>query len=308
MFARIVVAFAFFLVALQCFGASPVATISSTQPLVISGVTVPANRVISWPVSIHDEITTQSAPAMLRFNDGTVVTLQRNSRLRLEQGKAGVELKMMDGSAIYDVKPHSTIRIDPAANPSVVTSARPPATAPGNSAPASGNEATAAALAYRMPATAPGSGVVFAPSMISTNSFQPQSGRQATATPGGGLKVTLPNGTILEVHEVSQGGQSTYVIDKIAAPVGNGQYLAVDSPSLIGATIVVVNTGTGQSQASIFSPGSSTPLDPAAVADLISQGATASYNDSVGKGQIPPTTPAPAPPGPVTVIKVSGQS
>ena len=161
MFARTLVAFAFFLVALQCFGASPVATISSTQPLVISGVTVPANRVISWPVSVHDEIATQTAPAMLRFNDGTVVTLQRNSRLRLEQGKAGVELKMMAGSAIYDVKPHSTITIDPAANPAAVTSIPRAGNGTGKGTSASGNETAATALAYRMPSTAPSSGDCF---------------------------------------------------------------------------------------------------------------------------------------------------
>ncbi len=308
MFARTSVVFAFFLIVFQCFGAAPVATISSTQPLVISGVTVPANRVISWPVSIHDEIATQAAPAMLRFTDGTIVTLQRNSRLKLEQGKAGVELKMMAGSAIYDLKPHSTVTIDSGATlaaAATTTSVAPP---PVKSASGSANEAAATALAYRMPSTAPSTGVVFAPSLISTNSFLPQPGRQATTSVGSGLKVVLPNGTIFEVHLVSEGNQSTYVIDKIATPIGNGQYLAIDAPNLIGARLVVVSGGTGQSQASIFLPGSSTPLDPAAVADLISQGATASYNDSVSKGQIPPGTPAPAPPGPVTTMKVSGQS
>ena len=105
----------------QCFAASAVATISSTQPVVVSGITVPTNRVISWPVAVNDEIATQGAPAMVRFADGSVVTLQRNSRMRLEPAAAGVEVKMLSGSAIYDIKPKSGVSFGPAINPGAVS-------------------------------------------------------------------------------------------------------------------------------------------------------------------------------------------
>lgn len=265
-FPRTLMTLAVLLPTFQCFGASPVATVSSTESVVVSGINVPTSRVMSWPVNANDEIATQSAPAMVRFSDGTVVTLQRNSRMRLEQGPAGVEVKMLAGSAMYDLKSRSTVSVAPALAAARIPS-NTPVNAPARTAvSASSNEAMATALAYRMPAVAPSSGVVFAPTAISTGQFGPAAGaaRQAITTPGG-TYVTLANGMILEVTPV-QNSPGQFTISRVLIPViSNGQPTYATSPNsaLLGNGLVVQNQGTAQQQITIFSGAS--PLTPAQV-------------------------------------------
>lgn len=292
-----------------CYAASPIATISSTQSVIVSGITVPTHRVISWPVAVHDEIITQTAPAMVRFGDGTVVTLQRNSRMRVESGAAGLEVKMLSGSAIYDIKPHSTVSVAPVVSSMSNTVAV--AAAPARRIESS-REQEAMALAYRAPATAPKSGMVFAPTAFSTTTFGPAATRQDITTVGGGSRITLPNGTILEVHSVSVGGQSTFVIDKVDIPIqvpGQGlRYVTPTSSQLVGASITVTNSSATNQQVSILLPGSTTPATPTQVQQLLDQAGQSGYQGAVNNGQIPASTPPPQPPSPVTVGTFSAGS
>jgi hypothetical protein len=293
----------------QCFAASAVATISSTQPVVVSGITVPTNRVISWPVGVNDEIATQGAPAMVRFADGSVVTLQRNSRMRLEPASTGVEVKMLSGSAIYDVKAKSAVSFGPAINPRAVSAAGtvPAVNAAARTSATSTNEAQAVALAYRMPATAPKNGMVFAPTALGTGTFIPANVHFETTTVGGGPHLTLPSGAIFEGHIVTQGNISTFIIDKIEVPVttptGQISYVTANDPTLLGAT-VQVNGG----QIQITPAGSTTPLPGTQVSQLIQNAATTSYNSSVANGQLPPNTTPPQPPSPISTGTFSGVS
>ena len=170
MFLRTVVTPVLALLSWQCFAASsPIATVSSTQSIVVSGITVPTNRVISWPVALNDEIVTQSAPAMVRFADGTVVTLQRNSRMLLKQGASGVEVNMLAGSAIYDLKPNSNVSIPNVAAAGVSAGQKTTRKL------SSGNETTAMALALR----GPSAGVALAPVTVGTLAVDARPGSAA---------------------------------------------------------------------------------------------------------------------------------
>jgi hypothetical protein len=165
-------------------------------------------------------------------------------------------------------------------------------------------------LAYRMPATAPKTGIVFAPTALGTGTFIPANVRLQTTTIGGGPTITFPGGTccagaVLEGHFVAQGNTSVFIIDKISVPVstptGQIMYVTANDPTLIGASAVVVNQGVNQQiQVQIFQAGSGTPLPGAQVGQLILTAATASYNTSIGNGQLPSGTPAPQPPNPIT--------
>lgn len=292
---------AFVMLAVWCFGASPVATISSAQSVVVSGISVPANRVMSWPVSVNDEIVTQSAPATVRFADGTVVMLQRNSRMRLEQSAAGVKVNMLAGSAMYDVKPNSRVSLGP--KPASVrlpggfmeTAARPGVSG--------GNSANSAALAYRMPATQPSSGVIFAPMAISaahfsTAQFLPAATRQEYTIPSNGPTVVLPSGVILEVTPVPN-APGQYTINRILVPVTNpgGQlvYANVVTSPLIGAGLAVLNQGTASQQITIFN--GANPLTPDQANAALQQAAQNAVSNAPG-ATIRPT-------GPITVDPVS---
>lgn len=319
MIPRIAVFLAFALLVGQCFAAAPVATVSSTQPVLVSGIAVPTNRVISWPVGVNDEITTQGATALVRFTDGSVVTLQRNSRMRLESNASGVEVKMLSGSAIYDVKPKSTVSVTPALAQRSAAPVSPAAVVPSaRSASSTVTDPQAVALAYRMPEAAPKQGIIYAPTAIGTGTFLPATVRFDTTTPGSGAKLILPGsnggqGAILEGHVVTQGGSTIFVIDKIEVPVvtPNGQtiYVTANSPALIGASAVISNTGVNQQQqVQIFPSGSGTPLTGSQVASSIQTAATSSYNSSVQNGQLPAGTSAPQPPSPITTGTFSGVS
>ena len=312
------------LLACQGFAATPVAAISCNQSVVISGITVPADRVISWPVSINDEIVTQSAPAMLRFNDGTVVTLQRNSRMKLTAGHSGVEVKMLAGSAIYDIKPRSTVSIgDQVAPSSAVSSREIPSTPVVTPFPVRGSAASNAAVASALAqAPSPSSGIALAPAETSLATFS--AAPRARTLPSDSLvnTITLANGTIIECHLVSGGGNtgqpSVLTIDRIifavADPSRPGDTIYLTPPKgfanpLIGASITVpagLTPLVGINLPVTLLNG--TPLTPAQLADLLQQTANAAFNDPNNlflPGQTPPT---PQFPSPVTNGQLSGKS
>src|SRR3954452_16182609 len=154
------------------FAATPVAAVSSNQPIVVSGITVPTNRVMSWPLAVNDEVTTQSAPAVVRFTDGTVVTLQRNSHMRLDAGKSGVEVKMLSGSAMYDIKARSNVAISQNVASDTATSVKNGRTAPVTPLPVRGSSASNAAVVTAMAqAPAPSAGIALAPANLKSGVF-----------------------------------------------------------------------------------------------------------------------------------------
>ena len=156
-------------------------------------------------------------------------------------------------------------------------------------------------------------GMVFAPTALGTGTFIPASVHFETTTVGGGPRATLPNGTIFEGHFVSEGNTSTYIIDKIEVPVttpsGQILYVTANDPTLIGATVQIINQGVnGVGQIQVIPAGSTTPLPGAQVSQLIQNAATASYNSSVSNGQLPPNTTPPQPPSPISTGTFSGVS
>jgi len=79
------------------FGASPVATISSSGPFVLRGATVNTEGVPSWPVMAGDEIKTSNAAALIRFKDGSRITLAAGSSARLEQTNQAPLFRLLNG-------------------------------------------------------------------------------------------------------------------------------------------------------------------------------------------------------------------
>jgi hypothetical protein len=215
--------------------------------------------------------------------------------MRLEQGRSGVQVKMLAGSAIYDFKSQSTVSVPTVSR--VRNSAPAQAEVIARAASRSSNQAAAEALVYRMPATAPQSGIVMAPAAISSAQFLPVAGRQAYTSPDPGSNhVMLPNGMILQV---TPSGAGQYTINAILVPVTNagGQltYATVVSSPLLGAGLTVANTGTSQQQVTIFSGSTAmTPDDANTALQNAAQNALTNAPGATGR-----------PAGPITVNPLS---
>jgi len=98
-----------FALAACMWAASPLGSVSSAQPFDLNGANVPVAGVPTWPVAAGDVIATHSAPATIKFCDGSRVVLAENSRARLE-GKAGKSVfRLLQGSGEYGLAAHHAL-------------------------------------------------------------------------------------------------------------------------------------------------------------------------------------------------------
>jgi hypothetical protein len=93
------------------FAAAPIGTVSSSAPFVLRGSTVPVAGVPSWPVAVGDEISTDSSPATFNLRDGSVITLDKSSRAKIEQEDGNVLFRLQSGVMQYNIPKTSTVRI-----------------------------------------------------------------------------------------------------------------------------------------------------------------------------------------------------
>src|SRR5882724_3833493 len=67
-----------FLLSGSAYAAKPIATLSSSGPVVVSGTSMSAATVAFWPVANRDEITTLDSAAVLILPDNSRITLNQN--------------------------------------------------------------------------------------------------------------------------------------------------------------------------------------------------------------------------------------
>lgn len=93
------------------FGADTVAYVSSPQPFLLDGVSVPTAGVGSWPLVVGDEITTDRSSAVVRFTDGSRVTVAAQSKARVEKDGKHLSLCFLKGSGAYFLAALSTLAV-----------------------------------------------------------------------------------------------------------------------------------------------------------------------------------------------------
>jgi len=76
------------------------ATVSGSAGLTVNGVSVPTAGIPRWPVSAGDEIATGTDSASILFQDGSRITLGRNTRARLST-HSPVGIDLLAGTANY---------------------------------------------------------------------------------------------------------------------------------------------------------------------------------------------------------------
>ncbi len=79
---------------------TPIANVSANGPLTVNGAAIRTEGIASWPVSAGDEVVTTTAPAVIMFNDGTRISVDKHTRVKLSKaGRPGVDV--LSGTAIY---------------------------------------------------------------------------------------------------------------------------------------------------------------------------------------------------------------
>ncbi len=282
--------------AIVSLAAAPVARVISTAPVNVDGILGPARNFV--PLALGAEVTTDGASAVIQFTDGTTVTLQPHSTLRIEGQPSAPVARVLRGSAIYDVPRTPSARpVNPANKPGVRV---PPGAPSPDPLTGSGSSVSVGYQYQGRPVRQPGAISPQAPAFIGSFS---QGG--AAAGDGAGPQILTPNGMTVNLTAVvnPSTGVTTYVVSSIqqtiSTPAGGTTVVAITSGPLIGATVTGIAV-PGTSSTFAFTPsGSSAPLTSAQAATAIQTGIQQAINTGVGTGTLPAGTQPPAP-APVT--------
>jgi hypothetical protein len=184
---RKILATAFGLFGSVSFAATPVASVSTSQPFTLDGHSVSAKGVDSWPLVIGDEVATSTSPATISFRDGSSIALAAKSDAKISGTSAEPVFLLVSGSLDYNLAKNSKVSVTNLQQPAKHNKARVAAVAAAAVSAAaitpalvkaSANSATAgtlasapAASASAVPDTAaaaatPGSSDVASPSLL----------------------------------------------------------------------------------------------------------------------------------------------
>jgi len=288
---------AFLSVSMVAFSANPVGRVISSASVDVDGIAAPSRNFV--PVSIGDEVTTKGAPAVVQFPDGSGVTLQPNSKLRIEGQPSNISVRVLSGSATYDLARASIVR--------VVNN--------------KGQSMNAAGARSMVPLTSQQGSDPLVAGVVYRGSRQPVPG---TVTPGSAIlfgtfirgisaggapidpAIILPNGeTINLVATVNPtSGAVTYTVTSITTtvtlPGGGTTTITITSNPATGGLIGDVVTppvsgaanGTSASGVTISTPAGGAVTNPnTLLQNTISAGVTTAINNST----LPNGTTAPSP-------------
>jgi len=93
------------------FAAEPVGTASSSAGFELNGVATRSEGVSSWPVAPGDEVRAGGAPVVIRFEDGSRITISEQGRVKLVQNGPGVSVNLTAGRAQFSLAAQSAIKV-----------------------------------------------------------------------------------------------------------------------------------------------------------------------------------------------------
>jgi len=258
----------------------------------VAGISAPARNAV--PVSIGDEVATNRGIATVQFRDGSNITLQPSSLLRIEGLSNRPVVRVVRGSATYDLAAASRVSVVNSRGETV--SRILDAAVPSVSQPGSGSLLTDPLAGVAMFRASRQSGAVVPPTAAFSGVFA-ASGSPADGT--GTAKVVLPNGLTLNLTATTTNGVTTYTVASIESTVGN-KTLTITSDTtnsgLIGATVQGLGgvTQTGGSVNITLTPsGSTTPIPAATAQTAIQTNVNAAVQTAVSNGTLPAGTTPP---------------
>ena len=90
---------------------TPLGTVASSGPVLLSGTQIAPSAVPSWPLVSGDEVATTSSPAVIRLRDRTIITLNENSRVRLLAEGSRTNLSLSQGSISFKLVSGTQVQI-----------------------------------------------------------------------------------------------------------------------------------------------------------------------------------------------------
>lgn len=96
---------------LTAWAAGPVASVSSGKDFSLKGSMAPVAGVPSYPVMSGDEIQAGNASTVLRFRDGSSVTLSPRSLARVENRGSSIAVRVLSGGGAYSFTPGSSVQL-----------------------------------------------------------------------------------------------------------------------------------------------------------------------------------------------------
>lgn len=96
---------------LVSFASAPIANVSSSQSFALDGHAITAAGVTSWPVVVGDEITTSAAPAVMSFQDGSIIQLAPRSQAKITGTIESPKVVLMAGNLQYKIAPGSALSL-----------------------------------------------------------------------------------------------------------------------------------------------------------------------------------------------------
>lgn len=93
------------------FAATPVASVSTSQPFTLDGHSVAAKGVDSWPLVVGDEVATSASPAKISFRDGSSIALAARSDAKIAGTPAEPVFLLVSGSLDYNLAKNSKVSV-----------------------------------------------------------------------------------------------------------------------------------------------------------------------------------------------------
>ena len=91
--------------------AAPIGTASSGAGFQLNGVYMRSDGVGSWPVMPGDEIRSGTSSVVIRFNDGSRMTLGEQSQIKLVDSGAGVNVDVASGQLQFNLVAKSAVKV-----------------------------------------------------------------------------------------------------------------------------------------------------------------------------------------------------
>jgi hypothetical protein len=111
------------------FAATPVASVSTSQPFTLDGHSVSAKGIDSWPLVVGDEVATSTSPAKISFRDGSSIALAAQSNAKIAGTSAEPVFLLVSGSLDYNLTKNSKVSVTKLQHPAKHSKARAAAVA-----------------------------------------------------------------------------------------------------------------------------------------------------------------------------------
>ena len=97
--------------AMMAWASEPVGTASSSDEFALNGVIAKTGGISSWPLAPGDEIHAGRSAVIIRFQDGSRMTLSQQGQVKLARNGSELSVNLTGGEAQFTLSAQSAIRL-----------------------------------------------------------------------------------------------------------------------------------------------------------------------------------------------------